>query len=49
MKCGFGREHTCERSVCCCDCHMPVLTQVETDPKMVAYLNTAMADLDYAA
>jgi hypothetical protein len=42
-KCGFGREHVCERSVCPCGCHAPV--QAAIDPEVIAYARTAGREL----
>lgn len=44
--CGFGAEHICERSVCCCDCHETVIVRAGDGPRMSAAVQATVADLD---
>jgi hypothetical protein len=47
-KCGFGPEHECERSVCCCKCHVPDV-RPERDLKLLAFIKASVAELDWVA
>lgn len=43
-QCGFGREHVCERSVCPCGCHSPVV-DAQVDPEVIAFARNAGREL----